>query len=131
MFDTYDTGEYMVSLGGRTKRFKGDTFGLAPHVLMEVGIAQKRLESMSAKVPLDAPWKARHAAKWDAQTLETWLVRNLRFDRSRAFWRTIAAAIFSAEATEMSLLHFLFYCHSGGMLDRLMGTAGGAQEKAL
>lgn len=131
LFDTYDTGEYMVSLGGRVKRFKGDTFGLPPHVLVEVGVAQKRLESMAAKVPLDAPWKAPNAAKWDGQTLETWLKRNLRFERSRDFWRAITAAIFSAEATEMSLLHFLFYCHSGGMLDRLMGTANGAQEKRI
>jgi monoamine oxidase len=131
LFDTYDTGERMVSLGGRAKRFKGDTFGLAPHVLVEVAIAQKRLESMAAEVPLDAPWKSPHAAKWDAQTLDTWLRRNLRFARSRDFWRTLTAAIFCAEATEMSLLHFLFYCHSGGMLDRLMGIADGAQEKRI
>jgi monoamine oxidase len=131
LFDTYDHGDYMVSIGGRTKRFTGDTFGLPPHVLVEVGISQKRLESMAAKVPLDAPWTAPKAADWDAQSLETWLRRNLRFERSREFWRAITAAIFSAEASEMSLLHFLFYCHSGGMLDRLMGTAEGAQRSRI
>jgi monoamine oxidase len=131
LFDTYDTGDYMVSLGGRAKRFTGDTFGLPPHVLVEVGISQKRLEAMAAKVPLDAPWTAPKATAWDAQSLETWLRRNLRFERSREFWRAIAAAIFSAEASEMSLLHFLFYCHSGGMLDRLMGTAEGAQRSRI
>jgi monoamine oxidase len=131
LFDTYDHGDYMVSIGGRTKRFTGDTFGLPPHVLVEVGISQKRLESMAAKVPLDSPWTAPKAADWDAQSLETWLRRNLRFERSREFWRAITAAIFSAEASEMSLLHFLFYCHSGGMLDRLMGTAEGAQRSRI
>jgi monoamine oxidase len=131
LFDTYDDGEYMVSLGGRVKRFKGDTFGLPPHVLVEVGLSQKRLEAMAAKVPLDAPWTAPKATAWDAQSLETWLRRNLRFERSREFWRAITAAIFSAEASEISLLHFLFYCHSGGMLDRLMGTAEGAQRSRI
>jgi monoamine oxidase len=104
---------------------------LPPHVLVEVGISQKRLEAMAAKVPLDAPWTAPKATSWDAQSLETWLRRNLRFERSREFWRAITAAIFSAEASEISLLHFLFYCHSGGMLDRLMGTAEGAQRSRI
>jgi monoamine oxidase len=130
-FDTFDTGDYVVSLKGKIKKFKGDTFGLPPHVLVEVGLTQKRLESMAAKVPLDAPWTSAHAIDWDSQTLETWLRRHLRFEQSRQFWRAITAAIFSAEATEMSLLHFLFYCHSGGMLDRLMGTANGAQKSRI
>jgi monoamine oxidase len=40
-------------------------------------------------------------------------------------------ALFSAEAAEMSLLHFLFYCQSGGTIDRLIATHGGAQESRL
>ena len=31
----------------------------------------------------------------------------------------------------MSLLHFLFYCRSGGTIDRLVATSGGAQESRL
>ena len=31
----------------------------------------------------------------------------------------------------MSLLHFLFYLRSGGTLDRLVATSGGAQESRL
>jgi monoamine oxidase len=130
-FDTYDTGDYIVSLKGKIKKFTGDTFGLPPHVLIEVGISQKRLEAMAAKVPLDAPWTSPKAIDWDGQTLESWLRKHLRFEQSREFWRAITAAIFSAEATEISLLHFLFYCHSGGMLDRLMGTAEGAQKSRI
>ena len=130
-FDTFDTGDYIVSLKGKIKKFTGDTFGLPPHVLVEVGISQKRLERMAAKVPLDEPWTSPKATEWDGQTLETWLRQHLRFEQSRDFWRAITAAIFSAEATEISLLHFLFYCHSGGMLDRLMGTAEGAQKSRI
>ncbi len=43
LFDTYDTGEYLIWMNGESKRFRGDTFGLPPHVLAEIGIAQKRL----------------------------------------------------------------------------------------
>ncbi len=130
-FDTFDTGDYIVSLKGKVKKFTGDKFGLPPHVLIEVGIAQKRLEAMAAKVPLETPWTSPKALEWDGQTLESWLREHLRFEQSREFWRAITAAIFSAEASEISLLHFLFYCHSGGMLDRLMGTAHGAQKSRI
>lgn len=130
-FPSYDQGDYVVSIDHRLKRFSGDTFGLPPHVLIEAAIAQKRLERMAASVPLDAPWSADRAAAWDGQTLESWLRRNLRLERTRQFFRLVTTAVFSAEASQLSLLHFLFYCHSGGMLDRLLGTAGGAQERRV
>lgn len=130
-FASYDHGDSVVSIDGEVKRFRGDTFGLPPHVLIEAAAAQKRLERMAATVPLGAPWSARHAARWDGQTLESWLRRNLRSERTRQFFRLLTTAIFSAEASQISLLHFLYYCHAGGMLDRLMNTRGGAQERRV
>ena len=48
-FPTFDRGDNLVVLGEHRapKRFKGDTFGLPPHVLADVGVAQRRLESMA------------------------------------------------------------------------------------
>jgi monoamine oxidase len=40
----------------------------------------------------------------------------------------LVPALICAETTQMSLLHFLFYIKSGGMIDMLVATAGGAQE---
>jgi monoamine oxidase len=37
-------------------------------------------------------------------------------------------SVFGAEPSEISLLHFLFYLHSGGGLMRLVGIQGGAQQ---
>ena len=63
--------------------------------------------------------------------LDAWLVANAKTETGLAYWRTIVPALFSAETVEMSLLHFLFYCRSGGALDRLVATHGGAQESRL
>jgi monoamine oxidase len=41
------------------------------------------------------------------------------------------AALFSADTDQMSLLHFLFYIHSGGMVDMLVATGGGAQDSRV
>ena len=77
-FPTYDTGENIAALrpGEEPKRFRGDSFGLPPHVLVDVGIAQRRVESMARRVPLGAPWEAARAGRWDGETVETWLRRN-------------------------------------------------------
>src|SRR5918998_1962864 len=74
---------------------------------------------------------AENADTWDAQTLESWLVANAKTGVGLGYWRTMVPALFSAEASEMSLLHFLFYCRSGGTLDRLVATHDGAQESRL
>lgn len=130
---TYDTGDNLSVLaeGQEPKRFAGDTFGLPPHALLDVLAAQKRLESMAKKVPLDAPWNAPKSEKWDGQTAESWIRSNLRTKPGRDFWRLVVGAVFSCEATDLSLLHFLFYCHSGGLWDKLLGTTAGAQESRV
>jgi monoamine oxidase len=127
---THDDGADLALLGpGRgPKRFTGKTFGLPPHALADVGLAQYRLERMAAEVPLEAPWNAPKAARWDAQTVETWLRRNVRTRMGRDVWRLIVGAVFACETDELSLLHLLFYCHAGGMVERLLSTAGGAQQ---
>jgi monoamine oxidase len=86
---------------------------------------------MAAEIPLEGPWQAENADTWDAQTLESWLLANAKTEVGLGYWRTMVPALFSAEAAEMSLLHFLFYCRSGGTLDRLVATHDGAQESRL
>jgi monoamine oxidase len=132
-FPTHDDGQNLAALrpGARPKRFTGDTFGLPPHVLVDVGVAQRRIEAMARRVPLDAPWDAPKADRWDGETVESWLRRNVRTRVGRDFWRLVVAGVFACEATDLSLLHFLFYCHSGGLLDSLLGTTGGAQQDRI
>jgi monoamine oxidase len=44
-------------------------------------------------------------------------------------FRLGVTSVFSAEPADMSLLHFLFYVHSGGLLDNLFNVERGAQER--
>src|SRR5918992_3655384 len=128
---TYAKGEHFLAVNGAVKRYGGDDFALPEDALADVGETQQRLEEMASSVPLEKPWRATEAAGWDAQTLDTWLVANSKTEIGLRYWRTLVPALFSAEASEMSLLHFLFYCRSGGTIDRLVATHGGAQESRL
>ena len=130
-FPTYDDGEHVLVLGGRTKRFSGRIPPVNPVTLADIGRAQAALDRMARTVPLDEPWRARHAGSWDAQTFETWLRRNALTADGRRFFRMFAGAIMTTESAGLSLLHVLFYVHSGGGSQRLMATAGGAQQTRI
>jgi monoamine oxidase len=126
-FPTWTTGDNLVHVHGAQKRYRGTIPRLGLFSLLNVGWAQWRLERMSKSVPLDAPWEAPHAAEWDARTLESWLEANLVNVTARKLFEAGLETVYAASARDMSLLHALFYIHSGKDLDTLFGTEGGAQ----
>jgi monoamine oxidase len=131
LFPTYEEGEHFLAVDGNIERYGGDDFALPKDALADVAETQRRLEEMASTVPLEEPWRAANAAAWDAQTLDAWLVAHAKTETGLGYWRTMVPALFSADAAEMSLLHFLFYCRSGGTIDQLIATHGGAQESRL
>ena len=130
-FPSYEEGDHILGLDGAARRWQRETFGLDEEALIDVAEAQGALEALAATVPLDAPWDAPDARALDGQTVESWLVANMKTETGLRFWRAIVPAVFSAEADQMSLLHFLFYIHSGGMVDMLLATGGGAQDSRV
>jgi monoamine oxidase len=105
-----------------------------PEGAAEAGAAIQLINSMAAEVPVDAPWKAANAVEWDGKTWETWKQENLRTEGGRFLIDVATTAIFSFEPRDMSMLFVLFYIAAAGneatpgTLDRLVNTAGGAQE---
>ncbi len=130
-FPSYEQGDNLLGIDGGARRWADETFGLDEDALIDVAETQAALEAMAATIPLDAPWDAPNARELDAQTVESWLVANMKTETGRRFWRTLIPAIFSADTDQMSLLHFLFYVHSGGMIDMLVATGGGAQDSRV
>ena len=130
-FPSYEEGDNLLGVDGGARRWADETFGLDEEALIDVAETQAALEAMAATVPLDAPWDAPDARELDAQTVESWLVANMKTETGLRFWRTLIPAIFSADTDQMSLLHFLFYVHSGGMIDMLVATGGGAQDSRV
>ena len=101
---------------------KHDLFGS-----LEAGVAMARLTRMARSVPLEAPWTAARALEWDSQTFQTWMDEHLYTDGARHLLQLAIEAVFSVQPRDVSLLHVLFYIHSGGNLDNLVNTTGGAQ----
>jgi monoamine oxidase len=127
-FRTYNDGEHLLRSGSALARYRGTIPRIGPVVLADMGQAQSRFDRLARQVPLETPWTAPRARDWDSQTFETWIRRNARTEKARNLLRLYAVAVFAAEPRDFSLLHALFYTHSGGGVDVLAGTANGAQQ---
>ena len=115
-YPSWDEGEHLLHRAGGLTRYRGETFGLPAATLVDLGIAQLRIDRLAARVPLEAPWTAPGADRLDSETVEAWIRRNVHTALGRDFLRVIVAAVFAADADDISMLHFLFYLHSGGSL---------------
>ncbi len=130
-FPTYNTGKHVIQLGGSQSRMashRGAVPRLNPFVLADLFQGMTRFKRLADRVPLDQPWLAPGAKSLDNQTFETWILRNLRTQTARNYFRVATEAVFSAESGNLSALHALFYAHSGTDLEGLLSTDGGAQQ---
>jgi monoamine oxidase len=134
-FKTYNEGDNVLLEGGQVSRYPASS-PIPPNAQFPGDLvpAFGKLDSMSAEVPIDAPWTATHAAEWDAQTLEQWSEANIAGQSARKFLLAAANAIWGADPAELSLLYVLFYIRAAGnektpgSILRLVSTAGGSQE---
>jgi len=130
-FPTYGEGDNLLDDGGRLRRYRGPIPRINPVVIADIAQAQARLDRMARRVPLDEPWRAPRARAWDQQTAWTWLARNVRTRLARDLLQIAIEAVWAAHPGDLSLLHLLFYVHSGGGLDTLISTEGGAQQDRI
>ena len=127
-FPTHVEGENLIEYRDKVSRYRGTIPRINPAVLLQVEWVRRRLNSMAAQVPLDAPWGARQASDWDRVTFGEWMRTNAPSAGARMLIRLAIRSVFGTEPEDVSLLHVLFYVHSAGGFDSLVDTAGGAQD---
>ncbi len=137
-FKTYNDGNYLYYQNGRTTPYSPrGPLGAVPPDYTGAAEAEKailQLDQMASTVPLDKPWTASNAQVWDSQTFETWKQANTSTSGAHTLLDLAIESVWAAEPRDVSLLHVLFYIHSAGnesnqgTLERLINTAGGAQE---
>jgi len=127
-FDCYDSGKNILCYKNRIRTYKGTIPKMDPISLIDLGLGINRLNKLCRQVPLEAPWTAAKAEEWDSITLDTWINKNVKTYKARKSMHIGIETVFACQAAEISLLHALFYCHSGGNLDALLAVTGGAQQ---
>jgi monoamine oxidase len=127
-FPTHYEGRNVLSLGGRTKRYKGTIPRLAPHVLLDIDRGRRRFNKLAAKVPADVPWRVPDAKRLDAMTLGAWLDDNIRTRGARSLFEIACGTIWGMRPEQVSLLWALTIVSGVGGFDYLVDTEGGAQQ---
>lgn len=132
-FKEYVDGKNVYVQGSRTTQYTG-TVPPDPLILPDALLLQTRINSMAAKVPVDAPWTAPNAVRLDSISVDTWLRKNTLNPAVRTLLLSYLNPTFGSDALDMSMLFFLWYIATAGdethkgTFERSSGTAGGAQD---
>jgi monoamine oxidase len=127
-FPTHCEGRNVLELRGRLRRYKGTIPRLAPHVLLDIGRAQRRLRKLSGRVDPEAPWEVPGAKELDSETLRSWIERSTRTKRARELLELAIGTVMGTGSAELSLLGMLAYVESAGGFEAMIDTEGGAQQ---
>lgn len=131
LVDQDSEGKKIIDFDKKLRNYTGTIPKLGPHILLDLQWAIKKLDQLMAKIDLDAPQFSHGAKRWDAMTVESWKLGNVRFSDTRKMFDVMVTAVFAADPADLSMLHFLFYLKSGGGLEKLIETKGGAQESRI
>ena len=111
-FETYNTG-LNVFFGGGAAHLRGrDPAGLTAGARGDRGRAG-RVQPDGGHGAAGGPVDRSRAAEWDGQTVETWKLANIAEPEARQLLDLGVEAVFACEPRDLSLLHALFYIHSG------------------
>ena len=126
-----DEGQLLLELQGKRstmKPRKGAIPRISPFALADLAQGLLRFARLAARTDLERPWLTPGAEVLDGQTWESWIRRNLRTKAGRAYFHVACEAVWAAEASDVSLLHALFYTHSNADLETLIAVDRGAQQ---
>ncbi|MFD5178026.1 flavin monoamine oxidase family protein [Nocardia sp. NPDC058379] len=130
-FKTYVDGKSIYLRKGKKKLYKGTIPPLNPMVLADYAQMQLRLERMAKTVPLDAPWNAPEARRWDSITFGQWIDANSFTKEVRLLFKLAFTVTDGEDLHSTSLLVQLARIAGCGGIEHLVNVTGGAQESRV
>ena len=130
-FSQFHHGTKVLDVRGERRTYRGKVPAIPLLSLLDLQRNIWRLDGLARRVPLERPHAAAKAAEWDMLTLEAWKQQHMPSWGARAALDIATRAIFGAEPSELSFLHFLFYVHSNGGLMPLTEIENGAQAERI
>src|SRR6476620_1660002 len=131
-YKQYTDGKAMMVVDGKQHRYSGTIpLSMSPWVVANLGAVFLELGQMSKSIPLEAPWEAKNADKWDQTTLAKWLAGNTASKPAHDLLETALAGCYTSAASEVSMLFALYQMASGGGPSFLLGVKDGAQDSRI
>ncbi len=128
-FKQYTAGEAMMVVDGKQYRYQGTIpWTMSPWASVNLGAGVFEINHMCQSVPLEAPWEAKKAEKWDRITLAQWLDDNIMSKAAHDLLETAVAGCYTSAASEVSMLFVLYQMGSAGGPGFVLGGKGGSQD---
>ncbi|MFE3255061.1 flavin monoamine oxidase family protein [Nocardia sp. NPDC059091] len=128
-YPQYTDGEAMMVVDGKQYRYSGTIpWSMSTWASMNLGASFVELGHMCKSIPLEAPWEAKKADKWDRMSLAQWLDRTVWSKPAHDLLETAIAGSYTSAASEVSMLFALYQMASGGGPNFVFGVKGGAQD---
>ena len=117
---------------GKQYRYKGTVpLTMSPWTTANIGAVFLELGQMCKSIPLEAPWNAKNAQKWDQTTLAKWLSSHTLSKPAHALLETALAGCYTSAASEVSMLFVLYQLASGGGPGFVLGTKDASQDSRV
>jgi len=131
-YKTYVAGKHLLVDGDRIRRYTGLIPKISPLAVATIVWTQRKVDRLSKQMPVDAPWKAKRAAEWDAMTLAGWLKTTpIRSTIGRDLFEMAVRGLFTGDQEDTSFLDLLMLVRGHGSINTLFSIENGAQENLV
>lgn len=123
-FKSHPGGDDLYYLNGAATRYPPydyEAFG-------EYERIRQTLDAMAQEIPLDSPWDAPDAERFDNMTFGDFLDELTESAAARSIYDLITFSSLNAHPEDISLLWVLYYIHAGVNINTLIAADGGAQD---
>lgn len=125
-------GSHLLVDSDRIRRYTGLIPKISPLAVASIAPAQFRVDRLSKKVPVDAPWTAARADAWDARSVGQLIERcGIRKGIGRDLFEMAVRGLFTGDLYDTSFLHLLFLVRAHGSINNLFSIEKGAQENLV
>jgi len=123
----YWEGKHVLARGPANTRaaYKGDIPPYSYLSLIELQFfLLNRVDSLMMYVPIDEPEKCPYAKQWDSTSVGSFLTNSAWTSGAKEAAELICWSLLGCQATQVSMLYFLWFCRVCGGLKMLVDTAG-------
>jgi monoamine oxidase len=128
-YKQHNDGDAMMIVGGKKHRYGGTIpWTVSPWAVANLGLGLASIEKMGKSLPREAPWEAKKAHEWDRISIGQWIEKNSMSKEAAEMLDMAFAGLYTAAASETSLLWGLLQTASAGGLTFAISGKGGSQD---
>ncbi|MEE6469586.1 hypothetical protein FKM82_008685, partial [Ascaphus truei] len=100
-----------------------------PFVVLDYNNLWRTIDEWGKEIPVDAPWKAPHAAEWDKMSMKQFIDKVCWTNAAKKFANLFVNVNVTSETQQVSTLWFVWYAKLCGGTTRMFSVTNGGQER--